>query len=82
VNDSDKIEKEEAKNKGIAIIGNLAEMYDLIDWDDSEDAYLDLKFCKSGRVEIFTSKDAEADLGPTVFDLKEIIRKDKTRIEL
>ena len=82
MNDSDKIDREEAKNKGMAIISNLAEMYDLIDWDDSEDAYLDLKFHKNGRVEIFTSKDAEKDLSPTIFDLKEIIRKDKTRIEL
>ena len=79
--ESDKIHREEAKNKGMAIIANLAEMHDLIDWDvDSEDAFLNLKFHENGRVEISTSKDEEEGLSPTIFDLKEVIRKPKLEL--
>ena len=80
VSDPEKIQKEEAQNKGLAIITNLAEMHDLIEWDDVEDAFLNMKFHQSGRVEIFTSKDKAEGNAPTTFDLKEVIRKPKMEL--
>jgi hypothetical protein len=71
---SDKITPQEVGDKGKQILTLMAELYQVIDWEEEEqsgDPYLKMTFYKSGKFTIETYKDPEI----AEFTIDQIIEK-------
>ena len=72
-----KMSPEEAGDKGKDILEHIAEIYSLIDWEESPedgDPWIKVSFYKSGKLLIENYKDS----APEEFNMEQILRSDKS----
>jgi len=69
---ANKMTYEEAGEMGADIFELILKLYAQVDWGEAEGEFLQLKFHKDGRIEIYNHIDEWREADPSVFNLTDL----------